>query len=86
MATNTGNRSIVKVIVGGAGLFIILFGMRLSSSILSPILLALIIGISVAVRNGARVTTNQENMRVPRPISGMAALASTSGRGTVTPQ
>ena len=48
MATNTGNRSIVKVIVGGAGLFIILFGMRLSSSILSPILLALIIGISVA--------------------------------------
>ena len=48
MATNTGNRSIVKVIVGGAGLFIILFGMRLSSSILSPILLAAVIGITVA--------------------------------------
>jgi predicted PurR-regulated permease PerM len=46
--TDTGNASIVKVIVGGAGLFIIIFGMKMSSSILSPILLALIIGISVA--------------------------------------
>jgi predicted PurR-regulated permease PerM len=48
MATNTRNSSINNVIVAGAGLFIITFGMRLSSSILSPILLAAIIGISVA--------------------------------------
>jgi predicted PurR-regulated permease PerM len=46
--TDTGNTSIVKVIVGGAGLFVIIFGMKMSSSILSPILLALVIGISVA--------------------------------------
>jgi predicted PurR-regulated permease PerM len=47
MSISTGNSSIVKVILAGAGLFIIIFGMKLSSSILSPILLAVIVGISV---------------------------------------
>jgi len=40
--------SIQGVLVSGAGIVIILFGMKLSASFLSPILLAIIIGISVA--------------------------------------
>jgi len=47
MKIDTGNSSILKSILGGAGTVIIIFGMKLSASILSPILLAVIIGISV---------------------------------------
>jgi AI-2 transport protein TqsA len=45
---DTENASSVKVIVAGAALFIIIFGMKKSSPILSPILLAAIVGICVA--------------------------------------
>jgi predicted PurR-regulated permease PerM len=48
MKTSTGNSSIIGVLIGGAGLFIIIFGMKLSASIISPILLAVVIGISVS--------------------------------------
>jgi predicted PurR-regulated permease PerM len=47
MKTVTGNSSIIGVLIGGACIFIIVLGMRLSASILSPILLAVIIAISV---------------------------------------
>ena len=47
MKTVTGNSSIIGVLIGGACLFIIVLGMKLSASILSPILLAAIIAISV---------------------------------------
>jgi predicted PurR-regulated permease PerM len=48
MKTVPGNSSIIGVLMGGAGLFIIIFGMKLSASIMSPILLAVVIGISVS--------------------------------------
>jgi AI-2 transport protein TqsA len=48
MTTDTGNSSIIRVIVVGAGLAIIIFAMKMSSAILSPFLLAVIVGISVA--------------------------------------
>jgi AI-2 transport protein TqsA len=48
MKTITGNSSILGVLLGGAGLFIIIYGMKLTASFISPILLAVIIGISVA--------------------------------------
>ena len=47
MKTVTGNSSILSVLIGGACLFIIVLGMKYTSSILSPILLAVIIAISV---------------------------------------
>lgn len=47
LKTNTGNSSVLGVLMGGAGLFLIIAGMKLASSILSPILLAVIIAISV---------------------------------------
>ena len=47
MKTATENSSILKVILGGAGIAIIIFAMKESASILSPFLLAGIIGISV---------------------------------------
>ncbi len=47
MQTTTENSSILKVILGGAGIAIIIFAMKESASILSPFLLAGIIGISV---------------------------------------
>ena len=47
MKTTTENSSILKVILGGAGIAIIIFAMKESASILSPFLLAGIIGISV---------------------------------------
>ena len=48
MTTNNGNSSIIKVLVGGAGLFIIIAGLKYTSSIMSPIFLAIIIAISAA--------------------------------------
>lgn len=48
MTINTGNSSIIKVLVGGAGLFIIILGLKYTSSIMSPIFLAIIIAISAA--------------------------------------
>ena len=47
MQTTTENSSILKVILVGAGIAIIIFAMKESASILSPFLLAGIIGISV---------------------------------------
>lgn len=47
MKLNTANSSVLGVLMGGAALFIIVYGMKLTSSILSPILLAVIIAISV---------------------------------------
>ena len=47
MNTNTGNSSIIKVLIGGACLFIVVLGMKYTASILSPILLAVVIAISV---------------------------------------
>jgi len=47
MQTTTENSSILKVILVGAGVSIIIFAMKESASILSPFLLAGIIGISV---------------------------------------
>lgn len=48
MTINTGNSSIVKVLVGGAGLFIIIIGLKYTASIISPIFLAILIAISAA--------------------------------------
>jgi len=47
MNTNTGNSSIIKVLIGGACLFIVVLGMKYTASILSPILLAVVIAVSV---------------------------------------
>jgi predicted PurR-regulated permease PerM len=47
MNTNTGNSSVIKVLIGGAAFFLIIFGMKYTASILSPILLAVVIAISV---------------------------------------
>jgi len=47
MNTNTRNSSIIPVLIAGASLFVLFFGMKLTSSILSPILLAVVIAISV---------------------------------------
>jgi AI-2 transport protein TqsA len=47
MKTNPGNSSILNVILAGAGIFVIILGMKLSASILNQFLLALIIGITV---------------------------------------
>ena len=47
MNASAGKSSVIGVLIGGAGLFIIVFGMKLTSSILSPILLAVIIAINV---------------------------------------
>jgi len=47
MKIDAGNSSILKIILGEAGTVIIIFGMKLSASNLSPILVAVIIGISV---------------------------------------
>jgi len=44
----TENHSPIKLLLGGAAIFIIIYGMKLSASFLSPMLLAGIIGISVA--------------------------------------
>jgi AI-2 transport protein TqsA len=52
MKADAENASSIKILVGGAGLFIIIFGMKMSSSILSPILLAAIVGVSVASATG----------------------------------
>jgi predicted PurR-regulated permease PerM len=47
MEQHSGNSAILRALLIGASLFIIIFGMRLTSSIISPIFLALIIAISV---------------------------------------
>jgi len=47
MNTSAGKTSVIGVLIGGAGLFIIVLGMQLTSSILSPILLAVVIALSV---------------------------------------
>jgi len=52
LQTEQGNSSILKVVLIGAGTAIIIFAMRASASILSPILLAGIIGISVLPATG----------------------------------
>jgi len=41
------NKTILNILLGGAGLFIIIFGIKASAPILVPIMLALIIGITV---------------------------------------
>ena len=52
MQVDTETTSSIKILVGGAALFIIIFGMKMSASILSPILLAVIVGNSVAPATG----------------------------------
>lgn len=47
MRINPGNSSILNVILAGAGIFIIILGMKMSAPILNQFLLALIIGITV---------------------------------------
>jgi len=47
MKTVTGNPSVIGVLIGGACIFIIVFGMKYAASTLSPILLAVVIAISV---------------------------------------
>ncbi len=48
METTTRNSSPLNPLIGFAAIFIIIYGMKLSTSFLSPMLLAAIIGISVA--------------------------------------
>jgi len=48
METTTRNSSPLYPLIGGAAIFIIIYGMKLSATFLSPMLLAAIIGISVA--------------------------------------
>jgi len=46
MTTNNKESSILSALIGGASLFIVVFGMKYASSILSPIILAFIIAVS----------------------------------------
>jgi predicted PurR-regulated permease PerM len=48
METTTRNSSPLNPLIGGAAIFILIYGMKLSATFLSPMLLAAIIGISVA--------------------------------------
>jgi len=48
METTTGNSSPLKPLMGWAAIFIIIYGMKISASFLSPMLLAAIVGVSVA--------------------------------------
>ena len=47
MKTVTGNSSVIGVLIGGVCISIIVFGMKYAASILSPMLLAVVIAISV---------------------------------------
>jgi predicted PurR-regulated permease PerM len=46
MTTNNKGSSILSALIGGASIFIVVFGMKYASSILSPIILAFIIAVS----------------------------------------